>query len=133
MIGLDSWIFLEFFSMTDKWLKCKKILESKEKKVISPIVLMEIKFKGTKKFGEKKTSEILRKIKESKSIVIFNLNKTIAELAADLRLKYYDKKAKPVSYADMINLATSIMTKCKIFYSGDPDFEGIKEIKTVII
>jgi len=33
-----------------------------------------------------------------------------------------------VSYADIINLATALILKCDVFYSGDPDFKGIKEI-----
>jgi predicted nucleic acid-binding protein len=133
MIYIDSWVFLEFFSQSPKWVKCGKVIRSREKKAVSTIVLMEIKYRGIKKFGIRKTREILHKIKSSESICIFDVTKEIAELAADLRIKYYDKENKPVSYADMINLATAIMTRCKILYSGDPDFTDIKEIKTVIV
>ena len=94
---------------------------------------MEIRYRGVKKFGLKKTKEILRKIKSSKKVIIVDVTKEIAELGADLRVKYYDKRKKPVSYADMINLATALISKCKTFYSGNPDFKGIEEIKTVIV
>jgi len=133
MIFLDSWIFLEFFSQSKKWVECDKIIKSSEKKAISSIVLMEIKYQGIKKFGAKKTKEILNEIKSSENIAIIDVTKEIAESAADLRLKYYDREDKPVSYADAINLATAIMTKCERFYSGDPDFRDMEEIKTVIV
>lgn len=133
MIFIDSWAFLEFFSQSEKWLECNKIIQNQGKKIISTIVLMEIKYRGIKKFGVRKAKEILHEIKTNESIAIIDVTKEIVELAADLRIKYYDKEHKPVSYADMINLATAVMTKCETFYSGDPDFKDIEEIKTMII
>lgn len=133
MIYMDSWIFLEFFSQNEKWTECEAIIKNSEKKVLSAIALMEIKYRGIKKFGAMDTKKILHKIKSSENISIIDVTKEIAELAADLRIKYYDKENKPVSYADMINLATAVMMKCDKFYSGDTDFEDIEEIKTVIL
>ncbi len=133
MIYIDSWIFLEFLSKDKKWVECGKVIKNPIKKVISTVVLMEIRYHGIKKFGLRKTKELLHKIKSSKRVIIIDVTKEITELAADLRVKYYDKQRRPVSYADMINLATAMITKCKTFYSGDPDFRDIEKIKTVII
>jgi len=133
MIALDSWIFLEYFTLGTKFDKCKKLLLSKSKKVISVITLMEIRYKGTKIAGSKRTKEFIRDILSSPSIIIVDVNKKIAETSADLRLKYYRKETKEVSYADMINLGTAILTGCNKFYSGDPDFENIEEIKTILV
>lgn len=133
MIGLDSWIFLEFYMKGKKWLKCEQIVKSKDIKAISTVVLLEIKYKLTKAFGKMEARRVLNKIKVNKSVLIIDVDEKVAEKAANLRLKYYKKKVKELSYADCIHLATSILSKCKKFYSGDPDFRGIKEIAVEIV
>jgi len=133
MIALDSWIFLEYFTLGSKYIKCKKLLLSKSKKIISAITIMEIKYKGTKIVGKKRVREFLQDITTSPSVIIVDVNKKIAEKSADLRLKYYKRGIREVSYADMINLATAILTKCSKFYTGDPDFKNINEIKTIVL
>lgn len=133
MIGLDSWIFLEFYLKGEKWLRCKQILKNKDVKVVSTIVLLEIKYKLTKSLGEKETRRVLSQLKVNKGISITNVDEKIAEKAANLRLKYYISKIRELSYSDCIHLATAILSKCKKFYSGDPDFEGIKEIPIEIV
>lgn len=68
-------------------------------------------------------------IESNESILIVPLTKEIAKTAADLRLKYYDKKIRDMSFIDAINLATGIFTGCDKFYTGDKDFDGITEIE----
>ena len=133
MIFLDSWIWLELYSESEKWKKCEEIILLKDKKCISAMVLLEIKYKGTKKFGLEKTNKMINHIEEDKDIKIIPLTKEIAKLAASLKLKYYDRIKKDLSYGDVINLATAILTNCKILYSGDSDFSNIEEIKTIIV
>jgi len=133
MIYLDSWIFLEYLTTGSKYEKCRKLILSKQTKIISPIVLMEVKYKATKKRGKKNTREFLRKIVTDPSVVIVNVDRKIAERAANLRLKYYKNDTKELSYSDCIHLSTAILTKSKKFYSGDPDFKGVKEIPIEII
>lgn len=132
VIFLDTSIFLGFFLKDEEWREYKKILQSKSHKVINTIVLMEIKYNGIKKFGLDKTREILFSIESDESVTIVPIVKEIAEYAADLRIKYYDKK-RQISFADTINLATAILTRCEIFYSSDKDFEKIEEIRTEIV
>jgi predicted nucleic acid-binding protein len=132
MIGLDSWIFLEYFVLGQKYKKCKNIILSKKTKIISVAAIMEIKYKGTKIAGKIKTKRFLNDIKINPSVKIINVDTKIAERAANLRLKYYNK-GKKLSYSDCIHLATAILSKCKKFYSGDPDFEGIREIPIEVV
>lgn len=133
MIGLDSWVFLEYYSLGSKREKCEKLIFGKGKKIVSTIVLMETIYKATKKLGKIKTKEIVRNIIGSTSITLVGVDRDIAERAANLRLKYYEKDKRELSYADCIHLATAILSKCKKFYSGDADFKGVKEIPIKII
>lgn len=133
MIGLDSWIFLEYFTAGLKYEKCRKILNSKQIKIISPIVLMEVKYKVSKKRGRKNTNEFLHRIITDPSFILIDVDRKVAEKAANLKLKYYKKRKRELSYSDTIHLATAILSKCKKFYSGDPDFRGIKEIAVEVI
>lgn len=132
MIGLDSWIFLEYLTGGTKYEKCKRLILSKGKKVLSTIALMEVKYKATKKRGRKNTREFLHKIITDPSMVIVNVDAKIAERSANLRLKYY-RKGRELSYSDCIHLATAILSKCKKFYSGDPDFNGIAEMPIEVV
>lgn len=133
MIGLDTWIFLEYYSFGPKREKCEKLIFGKEKRIISTIVLMEVVYKSTKKLGKIKTKEIIRDIIGSTSTILVDVDRNIAEKAANLRLKCYKKDKRELSYSDCIHLATAILSKCKKFYSGDPDFKGIKEIPVEIV
>jgi predicted nucleic acid-binding protein len=132
MIFLDSWIWLELYSKTEKWEKCKEIVLSSTEKCISTMVIIEVKYKGTKKFGLEMTEKIISNFENNENIKIIPVTNEIAKLAADLRLKYYSK-TKNISYGDCINLATALLTNCKKLYSGDPDFKDIDEIKTIVV
>lgn len=132
MIGLDSWIFLEYYSFGPKRNRCEKLIFNRDKKLISTVVLMEVIYKSMKKLGRIKTKEIVRDITSSTSTILVDVDRNVAEKAAELRLKYY-KKGRELSYSDCIHLATAILSKCRKFYSGDPDFEDVKEIPIGII
>ncbi len=133
MICLDSWIFLEYYSLGPKREKCERLIFDKRKKIISTIVLMEIIYKATRKLGKIRTKEITRNIIGSTSITLVNADRDIAEKAANLRLKYYKTGTRELSYSDCIHLATAILSKCKKFYSGDPDFNGITEMPIEVV
>ena len=133
MICLDSWIFLEYYSFGPKREKCEKLIFDARKKIISTIALMETIYKATRKLGKIRTKEIIRNIIGSTSITLVNVDKDIAEEAANLRLKYYKTGIRDISYSDCIHLATAILSKCKKFYSGDPDFNGIMEIPIEVV
>ncbi|MEX2720669.1 MAG: type II toxin-antitoxin system VapC family toxin [Candidatus Wukongarchaeota archaeon] len=134
MIYLDSWILIEYFSENEHWRKVEDILKRvlEEGAVISTIVLTEVSYRIQQKFGKKKSEEVLRTIEAIENLKILPVTKEVAIIATNLRIKYYSKQ-KPVSYGDMIHLATAILSRCKILYSGDPDFKNIEEIKTEIV
>ena len=58
----------------------------------------------------------------------------VAAFAADLRYKYYERGSREFSFADAIHLATAtVYDECTVLYTGDPDFEGVDEIETVVL
>lgn len=57
-----------------------------------------------------------------------------AHYAASLRYTYFQPGECELSYADAIQLATAVMEdECHTLYSGDPDFEDVDEIDTVVL
>ncbi len=131
MIFLDSWIFIEYFATKNEKI-IKLIEENTNIMIISSVCITEIKYKLSKKYGALQANEIITLINNIQNLKILSVTAEIAELAADLRLKYYSKKNE-LSFIDAINLATAIMTRCDAFYTGDPDFEDVKEIKIEIV
>ncbi|MBI2668753.1 PIN domain-containing protein [Candidatus Woesearchaeota archaeon] len=135
MIFLDSWIWIEFFAEGKKFERCKEILESvqsgREKAMINALNITEIKYR-LGKINEELAHEQVHIIETFPNLVIVPVVLPVASLAADLRKKYFSKERR-VSYADMIHLATAILANCTVLYSGDPDFEGIEEMKTTVI
>jgi predicted nucleic acid-binding protein len=97
------------------------------------MVLTELKYIIAKRYGIRKSDEVIHQILTLPNIKILPVSMDVALLAASLRIKYYHKEKRPLSYGDVINLATALIANCKVFYSGDPDFKGIEEIKTIII
>ncbi|MCM8803596.1 MAG: PIN domain-containing protein [Candidatus Omnitrophica bacterium] len=136
MIFIDSWVLIEFFSEGKKFKKARSIMEkieAGEKAIISTMVLTEIKYRIAKKYSIRKSDEVVHEILTFPNVKILPISVDVAILAANLKIKYYDKEKRPLSFADVINLATAIISKCNVFYSGDSDFKNIKEIKTVIL
>ncbi|MBI4895660.1 MAG: PIN domain-containing protein [Candidatus Aenigmarchaeota archaeon] len=132
MIFLDSWIFIEYFSKKDN-KECIRIMEDKSVKLITTTVLLEVKYRLTKLFDLERANYAMQIIEGLDNLKIMPVTKEIADLACDLRLKYYSDKRRDLSYIDTINLATSIITGCDKFYTGDKDFNGINEIEVVSI
>lgn len=136
MIFLDSWIWLEFFTEGEKQTEADKILESVSKDITaatSAATLAEIKYIIAKRFSIESSEVVLHIIENTSNLSIVPVSSQAAKLGADLRLKYYKKKYREISYIDAINLATALLTKCNKFYTGDPEFRGVKEIEVVII
>jgi len=136
MIFIDSWVLIGFFSEGIEFEKAKNIIGKivkGEKAVISAMVLAELKYRIAKKYSIGRSNEAIFKIQSLPNVEILPVSTEVAILAADLRIKYYDKEKRPLSFADVINLATAIMTKCDKFYSGDPDFKNVEEIETAIL
>ena len=135
MFFLDTWVLVDYFSKGDKYKKSENVINKikKEKAVIDTLVITELKYILSKKIGNEQTNKIIYYLQSISNLQIVPVVLPIAKLAADLRLKYYDKKKRAVAFADMIHLATAILTDCSTLYSGDPDFRDIEEIETSIL
>jgi len=129
MIFIDTWVWMEFLGKTKETKKAQDIIEITERKAISTSVIAELRYHSIKNFGLEKTESITQLIESNESIAIIPLTREIAKMTADLRLKYYNKKRRDLSFVDCINLATAILSGCGKFYTGDPDFDGIDEIE----
>jgi len=127
MIFLDSWVFIEYFSENNNMRATELIENPDDTRVISSVVITEVKYVVAKKFGVSKASEVINVIQSLPNIRILPVTKEIAEFAAELRLKYYSRD-RQISYIDTLNLATAIAVECSMLYTGDPDFNGINEI-----
>ena len=133
MIFLDSWVWLEYFSENENKEAIRLVENVSINRVINPAVLLEIKYRIAKKSGLEKANSIVFFIQNLGNVKIIPITDEIALLASDLRLKYYNKKTRDLSFIDTINLATAVLTGCEVLYTGDKDFEGIDEIKIKII
>jgi predicted nucleic acid-binding protein len=58
----------------------------------------------------------------------------VAKDAAELRHDYDESGERELSYADVIHLATAVVhDDCGVLWNGDPDLEGVDDIKTVLL
>ena len=135
MIFLDSWVWLEFFQEDEKAGRAEEVLEKIEDEgaVISPTVLMEVRYRVASKFNRRKADRVTSLITSFDELKVMPVNEEVAVYAADLRQKYYSRKDRQLSYADAVHIASAAMTDCKKLYTGDPDFKDIEEIDTEII
>ena len=134
-IYLDSWVWIEYFTTGQKSDKAEKIIESLEVKqgIISTIVILEVQYRLATKLGADVAEEIIRAVQSFESLSILPVTKQVVKSAVEIRLKYYHRKTRPLSYGDAIHIATAILARCDRIYSGDSDFENISEIHTEII
>ncbi len=130
MFFIDSWIWIEYFSKGKKSENAEAVIEmlKQDTGIISTFVLTETRYAITKKFGIHQANHFLQIINSIANLTILPLTPTVAVYAADLRSKYYSKKNQ-LSYGDAIHLSTSVLSDCKTFYTGDPDFLDIEEIE----
>ncbi len=135
MIFIDSWVWIEFFSEGEKSKKAEKIIEELEERdgVISPTVLMEVKYRIKKKYDRELSDRTIHAIEAFDNLTVLPVTSKVAKYAADLRDKYYERNVRELSYADAIHIATAILSDCERLYSADPDFEDIDEIQTVVV
>jgi predicted nucleic acid-binding protein len=134
-IYLDSWVWIEYFSTGRQADKAEQIIESLEEKqgIISTIVILEVQYRLATKLGQQVATDISRAVESIEFLHILPVTTEVVKSAVDIRLKYYHRKTRPLSYGDAIHIATALLAKCDILYSGDSDFENIPEIPTEIV
>ena len=138
MIFLDSWVWLEYIFSGDKDDKAESLIERaddpEEGGLIAPTILAEVSYRVRVVEDNATAEEGIRAIREFEYIESAPLIDEIAEYAAELRFKYYERGERELSYADAIHLATAVVhDDCTVLYSGDPDFADCDDIETVVL
>jgi len=138
VIFLDSWVWLEYVFSGDKAEAAEAIIQRANSSdtggLIAPTVIAEVSYRVRSVEDEATAEETVRAIRDYDHIESVPLIDDIAEFAAELRFKYYDRGDRALSYADAIHLATAtVCDECNVLYSGDPDFEDLDEMETVIL
>lgn len=102
--------------------------------LITPTVTAEVSYRIRSVENTETVDEAIRAIRDYEHIESIPLIDEIGEYAADLRFEYYEPGKRELSYAGAIHLATaSVHENCYTLYSGDPDFENIDELETVVL
>lgn len=138
MIFLDSWVWLEFLFSGEKATEAESAIEQanapEEGGLIAPTVIVEVSYRVRSVEDEATAKEAIRAIRGYEHIESLPLVDDIAEYAAELRFKYYERGERELSYADAVHLATAAAhDECHALYSGDPDFEDVDEIETIVL
>ena len=138
MIFLDSWVWLEFVFEGDKAAAAEKVIEKAnvpdEGGLIAPTVLAEVAYRVRRVEDGKTARETVGAIQDYEYIESIPVVDEIGTYAAELRAEYYQPGERELSYADSIHLAiASLHEECHTLYSGDPDFENLDEMETVVL
>jgi len=135
---LDSWVWLEYLFSGDRAADAETVIEETDTPdvggVIAPTTLAEVSYRVRVVDDEETATDAVRAISDYDYIESVPVVDEIAEYAAELRYKYYEPGERELSYADATHLATAtVHDGCDVLYSGDPDFEGLDEIATVVL
>lgn len=138
MIFLDSWVWLEYLFDGEKADAAESAIERADSPgeggLIAPTVVAEVSYRIRRVDDEETAEEAIRAIRDYDHVESVPVIDEIGEYAAELRYEYYETGEQELSYADCIHLATaSLHDECRALYSGDPDFEGLDEVETVVL
>ena len=133
---LDSYVFLDVIFGSPKKEKAGEYLSLVQKKgatgAVSAFCLLEVKYHVMKRLGHDKAEDACYLIQSMPNLEVVAVSAEIAERAADIRFRYYDKKNRPMSFGDAVHIATAIEARCSKIVSGENDFKSIEEIKSEI-
>lgn len=136
-IFLDSSIFLNYFLNGPKFQKSSRFIvdldNGQMKAVINTMCILEIKYHILQEKGHEQAEQAIFLIKRNSNLEIVPITSEIAERAAELRSKYYDRNERPLSFADSLHLATAIEKNCSKLVTADSDFKDITEMRTEYI
>lgn len=138
MIFLDSWVWLEYLLTGGRADAAEEVIGTvatgEERGLIAPTVITEVAYRTRVAADAAAADEAVQAIRGIDGLESLPLVASVAEYAADLRYKYYERDTRELSYADAIHLATAVVhDDCHTLYSGDPDFEDFDEIETVVL
>lgn len=138
MIFLDSWVWLEYVFEGDRWRAAEAAIDEANSTdgggIVAATAIAEIAHRIHRQADADTASEAVDAIRELEHVEVLPVTGEITERAAALRDKYYRRGDRELSYADAIHLAMAdAVSGCDTLYSGDPDFEGVDEIDTVVL
>lgn len=138
MIFLDSWVWLEYLLGGEGGDAAERVIARAaaggEGGLIAPTVVTEVAYRVRVASDGPTAEEAVRAMDDLDGVECLPLIAAVAEYAAELRYKYYDREDRAFSYADAVHLATAtVHDDCTVLYSGDPDFEDVDEIETVVL
>ena len=138
MIFLDSWVWLEYVFSGEQAAAAEDVIQQANMAdtggLIAPTVIAEVSYRVRNVEDKATAEETVQAIHDFEHIESMPLVDEIAEYAAELRVEYYEPGERELSYADAIHLATAIVhDDCDVLYSGDPDFDGLDAIETVVL
>lgn len=138
MIFLDSWVWLEYVFSGEQAAEAEEVIQQANTAdsggLITPTVIAEVSYRVRSVEDKATAEETIQAIHDFEYIESMPLVDEIAEYAAELRIELYEPGERELSYADAIHLATAVVhDDCDVLYSGDPDFDDIDVIETVVI
>lgn len=138
MIFLDSWVWLEFVFAGEKADEAEGAIERADSPdeggLITPTVLAEVAYRIRRVEDAEAAEKATGAMVDYEHVESMPVVDEVGEYAAELRFKYYERGTCELSYADAIHLATaSLHGECRALYSGDPDFEDVDEVETVVL
>lgn len=138
MIFLDSWVWLEYVLGGERESRAEALIErantEAEGGLVAPTVVAEVAYRVRGVADEETADRTVRAVRDFEHVESLPLVDDLAEYAAKLRYEYYEPGERELSYADAIHLATaSVHDECHTLYTGDPDFESVDEIETIVL
>ncbi len=100
--------------------------------ILDSVALLEIKYHLIRHIGHDKAEEAVLFLKNRKNFSVVPVTEDIAERAANLRIKYFNRDKSPISTADAIHIATALEHQCKKIITADSDFKVVSEIETEV-
>jgi len=129
---IDTGVFLSLAFEDPGYQHCGKLLDKAFKGDITPLLSSIQLTELFTPFLRAKDPTGLQKMKQEIAKLeprIRNVDKEIAEKAAQYRSTIQTPNGKWIALADSIILATSILEKAEILYTTDTNFANIQEIK----
>ena len=135
---LDAWVWLEFLfdgeAADDAEAAIQRADTPEVGGLVAPTVVAEVSYRLRVVDGAEPAEEAVRAIRDYEHVESLPLVDEVADYAVELRHDYYESGERELSYADAIHLATAVVHgDCVVLYTGDPDFEGVDEIETVVL
>lgn len=131
---LDSWVWLEYVfdgDRSEEAIECIDIARN-EGGAMSTIGLTEVDYITQRELGRETADLLTSAIEDFDEIHLVPVTSEIALYASELRAKYYERRDREISYADVIHVATAVLTDCETIHTGDADFSALDEIETTI-